>query len=39
MTEIQNPKLVLVIGYWDLRFIWVLILGIWDLAIVPMKFH
>ena len=34
MTEIQNPKLVLVIEYWDLRFIWVLMLGIWDFAIV-----
>jgi hypothetical protein len=42
MTEIQNSKLfydlekgkaksVLVIGYWNLRFICNLVLGIWDL--------
>ena len=38
MTEIQNPKLlriwkdeaVLVIGYWNLKFICNLVLGIWD---------
>jgi len=32
MTEIQNHKrAVLVIEYWNLRFIWNLVLGICDL--------
>jgi hypothetical protein len=30
MTKIQNSKPVLVIEYWNLRFICNLVLGIWD---------
>ena len=30
MTEIQNPKLVLVIWYWDLGFVCNLVLGFWN---------
>jgi hypothetical protein len=30
MTKIQNPKPVLVIEYWNLRFICNLVLGVWD---------
>ena len=30
MTKIQNSKPVLVIGYWNLRFICNLVLGVWD---------
>jgi hypothetical protein len=33
MTKIQNPKRVLVIEYWNLRFICNLVLGIWDFNI------
>jgi hypothetical protein len=29
MTEIRNSKPVLVIGYWNLRFVCHLVLGIW----------
>ena len=32
ITEIQNPKPVLVIEYWNLRFVCNLVLGIWDLG-------
>jgi hypothetical protein len=31
MTEIQNSKHVLVIEYWNLKFICRLVLGIWNL--------
>ena len=31
MTEIRNLKTLLVIKYWNLRFVWDLVLGIWDL--------
>ncbi len=30
MTEIQNSKPVLVILYWNLRFVCNLVLGVWD---------
>ena len=30
MTKIPNPKFVLVIEYWNLRFNCNLVLGIWD---------
>ena len=30
MTKIQNSKQVLVIGYWNLKFIWNLVLEFWD---------
>ena len=30
MTKIRNSKLVLVIEYWDLRFVCYLVLGVWD---------
>ena len=30
MTKIQNPKPVLVIYYWNLRFVCNLVLGVWD---------
>ena len=30
MTEIQNFKSVLVIEYWNLRFVCNLVLGAWD---------
>ena len=30
MTEIQNPKPVLVIEYWNLRFVCNLVLGVWN---------
>ena len=30
MTKIQNSKLVLVIQYWNLRFVCDLVLGLWD---------
>ena len=30
MTEIQNSKPVLVIEYWNLRFVCDLVLGVWD---------
>ena len=33
MTEIQNSKHVLVIEYWNLRFICNLVLEIWDFGI------
>jgi hypothetical protein len=33
MTEIQNSKPVLVIGYWNLRFICNLVLGFWDFGL------
>ena len=33
MTKIQNSKRVLVIEYWNLRFICNLVLGIWDFNI------
>ncbi len=37
MTQIQNHKLyVLVIGYWDLRFICNLVLEIWDFNVIMM---
>ena len=31
MTEIPNSKPVLVIEYWNLRFVCNLVLGVWDL--------
>jgi hypothetical protein len=30
MTKIRNSKPVLVIEYWDLRFVCNLVLGVWD---------
>ena len=30
MTKIRNPKLGLVIEYWNLLFFWNLVFGIWD---------
>ena len=30
MTEIPNSKSVLVIEYWNLRFVCNLVLGVWD---------
>ena len=30
MTKIPNPKPVLVIEYWNLRFVCNLVLGVWD---------
>ena len=30
MTKIQNCKTVLVIEYWNLRFVCYLVLGVWD---------
>jgi hypothetical protein len=30
MTKIQNSKPVLVIEYWNLRFVCNLVLGVWD---------
>jgi hypothetical protein len=30
MTEIQNSKPVLVIQYWNLKFVCNLVLGVWD---------
>ena len=30
MTEIQNSKPVLVIWYWNLKFVCNLVLGVWD---------
>jgi hypothetical protein len=29
MTKVQNSKSVLVIEYWNLRFIYNLVLGVW----------
>jgi len=37
MTKIQNSKLVLVIEYWNLRFVCNLVLGVWDLIIPSLQ--
>jgi hypothetical protein len=44
MTQIPNFYSVLVIEYWNLRFVWHLVLGIWDFAglsysIIPLFQH
>ena len=39
MSEIQNPKLVLVIGYWDLGFVCNLVLGVWTFIHFSMLPH
>ena len=34
-NQIRNSKPVLVIEYWNLRFVWYLVLGIWDFITSP----
>ena len=35
MTKIRNSKLVLVIEYWNLKFVCDLVLGAWDFISSP----
>ena len=35
MTKIRNSKLVLVIEYWNLKFVCDLVLGVWDFISSP----
>jgi len=37
MTKIQNFKPVLVIEYWNLRFVCNLVLGVWDFIIPSLQ--
>jgi len=38
MTKIQISKIVLVIWYWNLRFVCNLVLGVWDFITPPLHY-